>query len=272
MTKDLSKTYTKGDLLAQLHALGAPRGSVVLMHSAYRLVGSVEGGALGFLDAMIEYFTAEGGLFCVPTHTWGFLSEEITLDLSAPATCLGALSSLALRDVRGIRSQNPTHSMVVFGDRERAREFIKDELWVRSGTSPESCYGKLYQEGGYVLLVGVSHNKNTYLHCVEEILNTPNRLSPTSREVTVKLPSGELVKTQIRTHKTDFTSDISLRFPKYETAFRYHGAIRDGFLGNAPVQLCDARIMKDTMELILTNAAGEDPLADERAIPQKLYQ
>jgi len=227
---------------------------------------------MGLLDALIEYFTAEGGLFCVPTHTWGFLSKEITLDLTAPATCLGAFSELAARDVRGIRSQNPTHSMTVFGDRARAQDFIKDDLWVSSGTSPESAYGKLYREGGFVLLVGVAHNKNTYLHCVEEILGVPNRLSPEPRRVTVKLPSGELVERKLHTHQTDFTSDVSLRFPKYETAFRYHGAIRDGFVGNAPTQLCDARVMKEVMEHIWKNGEGADPLADERAIPQKLYR
>ena len=62
-----------------------------------------------------------------------------------------------------------------------------------------------------------------------------------------------------------------MRFPKYETAFRYRGAITDGFLGNAPTQVCDARIMKETVELILKNSNGSDPLADEKAILPKLY-
>lgn len=270
--KDLTKLYTKADIHSQLRAMGAPRTSIVLMHSAYRLVGNVEGGICGFLDAMIEYFTAEGGLFCVPTHTWGFLSREVTLDLTAPETCLGAISELAAKDPRGIHSQNPTHSMVVFGDRNRAEAFIKDETRITSCTSPDSAYGKLYREGGSVLLVGVAHNKNTYLHCVEEMLNVPNRLSPEAHRTTVKLTTGELVERKLHTHYTDFTSDVSLRFPKYETAFRYHGAIRDGFLGNAPTQLCDARVMKDVMERIRKNSDGKELLADERAIPQTLYR
>ena len=159
--KDSDKVYTREDLLCQLRQMHIPRDRVVLMHSSLRLVGKVEGGAEGLLDAMIEYFTAEGGLFCVPTHTWGNLNKEITLDMSDTKTCLGALSDLAAADPRGIRSLNPTHSMVVFGDRLRALDFIKDEGHVTSGTDPESCYGKLYRDGGYVLLLGVAHNKNT---------------------------------------------------------------------------------------------------------------
>ncbi len=265
------KNYTKEDIIAQLDSMNAPRNSVVLMHSSLRLIGNVEGGAKAILDAMIEYFTAEGGLFCVPTHTWANLKSDITLDMADCKTCLGAFSDLAAADPRAIRSENPTHSMAVFGERGRALDFVKGEIDVCSGTSPESCYGKIYREGGYILLVGVAHNRNTYLHCVEEIIGMSNRLTLEPLDVTVRLLSGELVRRKLRAHQTDFTNDVSLRFPKYETAFRYHGAISDGFVGNAPAQLCDARIMKEVMEKIMQNCAPEDPLADEKAILPKLY-
>ena len=267
----MNRIYKKEDITAQLSAMGAPKNSVVLMHSSLRLIGSIEGGAKALLDALIEYFTAEGGIFCVPTHTWANLKEDITLDMSDPKTCLGAFSDIAAADERAVRSQNPTHSMAVFGERERVAEFVKDELTLPSGTAPESCYGKIYRDGGYILLVGVGHNRNTYLHCVEEMIGTANRLTPEPYDVSVKLESGEIVKSKLRGHYTDFTKDVSLRFPKYETAFRYHRAIRDGFIGNAPAQLCDARIMKDVMEKIKTNSAPDDPLANELAFMPKLY-
>ena len=273
MTSDREKIYTKQDILAQLTAMGAPQGSIVLMHSSLRLIGPVEGGAKGLLDALLAYFTANGGLFCVPTHTWANLShpERHTLDLSDPHTCLGAFSDLAAADGRGIRTENPTHSMVVFGDPRRAADFIREEPFVTSGTAPNSCYGKLYEQGGFVLLVGVAHNKNTYLHCVEELLEMPNRLSPQPKPVTVRRPDGSVIHRAVHSHHTDFTGDISQRFPKYETAFRYHGAITDGFVGRAPTQLCHARRMKEVMERILLRAEGVDPLIDERAIPPKWY-
>ena len=263
------KIYTKDDILCQLAKMNIPRDRAVLMHSSIRSVGRIEGGAIGLLNAMIEYFTSEGGLFCVPTHTWASIGKEITLDMSDPKTCLGAFSDVAAADPRGVRSQHPTHSMAVFGDRDRALEFIADDARVTSSTSPDGCHGKLYREGGYVLLVGVAHNRNTYLHCVEEMLGMPNRLTAEPRELTVRLASGEVVRRKLHTHYTDFTGDVSLRFTKYETAFRYHGAITDGFIGNAPTQCCDARIMKDVMEMILKNCEGADPLANEKSLPPK---
>ena len=261
--------YTKEDLLRQLSLMEMPRGGVVLVHSSLRLVGNIAGGGQTLLNALIEYFTADGGLLCIPTHTWGFLRREITLDMTARETCLGALSAIALSDSRGVRSENPTHSMAVFG--ERAEDFVRDELYVTSGTSPESCYGKIYRAGGHILLVGVAHSRNTYLHCAEEMIGMPNRLSAEPREVTVKRASGETVTRRVYTHRTDYTADVSLRFTKYEMPFRYHGAIRDGFIGNAPAELCDARIMKDVLELIFKNS-GTDPLVDEKPIPPMLYR
>ena len=224
--------YQKSDLYRQLAALGVPRDRAVLIHSSLRAVGDVEGGGEALLDALVEYVTAEGGLCCFPTHTWHLIGRDVpTLDLSKAETCVGALTRLALEDGRGVRTLNPTHSMVVFGDRARAEAFVKDDLFVASGTDPKSCYGKICEQGGHILLVGVAHNRNTYLHCVSEMLGIPNRLTKEPRTVTVKRKNGEIVQSALHAHHTDYTVDISMRFPKYETAFRYHGAITDGFIG-----------------------------------------
>lgn len=269
--KDLNYIYTRNDIIAQLSKMNAPKNSVVLMHSSLRLVGNVEGGAEALLGTLIDYFTSEGGLFCVPTHTWRNIGKEIVLDMSDPNTSLGVFSNIAAADPRGVRSQNPTHSMVVFGDKKRAETFVNDDRFILSGTAPQSCYGKLYSMGGYVLLVGVSHNRNTYLHCVGEMLGIPNRMADEPRTLNVRLETGEVIPRQMRGYRSTAAADISTRFPKYETAFRYHGAITDGFIGNAPTQLCDARIMKETVERIFKNSNGTDPLADERALSPKLY-
>lgn len=258
---------TKQDILKGLKDFCVPKGSVVLVHSSVRAVG---GDAKDLLDALIEHFTKDGGLLCIPTHTWHNLKNDITLDIASDDTCLGILSNLAAGDGRGIRSKNPTHSMVVFGNRERAIEFIKDDEFVKTPTAPESAYGKLNSQNGYVLLIGVAHDKNTYLHAVDEILATPNRMSDKCRVVRVKDIDGTVTEHDFSLFKCDYTDDISLRFTKFETAFRYHRAITDGFVGNAPTQLCRGDIMKNVLEL-LYKKSGTDPLKSDKPIPQKWY-
>ncbi len=266
--------YSKKDIKKQLKKMGAPRDSVVLMHTSLRSIGDVEGGACGLLDTLIDYFCAKGGLLCVPTHTWDNLGnpDVYTLDMTLTESNLGAFSvAAAAKDPRGVRSENPTHSMVVFGERAKAESFIRGEEMVLTPTAPDSCYGKLFRMGGYVLLVGVSHNKNTYLHCVDEMLERPNRMSGEEMRVTVRRATGEVIERPFYLYETDYTEDISWRFHQYETAFRYHGAIRDGFLGNAPTQLCSAVKMKETVERIVKQSGGVDPLAEEEPIPPKWY-
>jgi len=263
---------TKEELRAQLQSMGVPQDRVVMVHSSLRSVGEVEGGGQGLLDVLIEHVTAKGGLLCIPTHTWrNLFRDKITLDMSIQENSLGAFSQIALEDPRGIRSEHPTHSVVVFGEANACRVLMAEEPQLTTPMPLESLHGKLYTMGGYVLLVGVGHNRNTYLHAVDEILDIPNRLSEEYLPVTVKTADGEVIQRQMRCHRTDFVGDVSLRFPKYETAFRYFGCIRDGFLGRAPTQLCDAIGMKETVEKIFSHADGKDPLSDEKPILQAWY-
>lgn len=264
--------FKKTDILNQLQKMQAPQDRVVLMHTSLRAVGEVEGGAEALLDTLIAYFTAKGGLFCIPTHTWSNLgTDRITLDMQATESNLGALPTLAAGRTDGVRSENPCHSMVVFGDRARAKAFVRDDAFVKTPTAPESCYGKLFTEHGYVLLVGVGQEKNTYLHTVDEILQVPDRMDSKPLRTTVRRPDGEILERELTLFACSTTDDISERFPKYETAFRYHGAITDGFLGHAPAQLCDAVKMKEVVELILSRSEGKDPLGSERPIPPKWF-
>lgn len=264
--------FTKEDIFRQLQKMNAPRNSVVILHSSFRTVGEVEGGAEGFLDALIEYFTAEGGLFLVVSHTWNNLfKDRITLDMQNPESNTGVISVLAAKHKDGVRSENPCHSVVVFGDRARAEALVKNERNIDTPIAPDSVYGELYRKNGYVLLVGVSQAKNTYLHTVDELLNVPDRMDDVTVDTTVRRLDGEIVTHPLRLFKCSTTDDISERFPKYDTAFRYHGAVTDGFLGYAPTQLCDAVKMKEVVELIFSRSEGKDPLGDERPIPPKWF-
>ena len=262
---------TKKDIFESLEAVGAPRRVPVTVHSAMRLVGEVEGGAHGFLDALIEYFTAEGGLLVVPTHTWDKIGcEKITLDLTKAETNLGALSRVALLDGRGIRSENPTHSAVVFGERGRALDFISGERLVKTPTGVGGCYARLYDEGGAVLLVGVSQTSNTYLHALDEIIGKYDRMEEAPIHLAVRRESGEVCEREFYTFD-ESRGDLSYRFDKLSVAFRYQGAEKPFFIGEAPSLLCDARGMKETVELIYSRVGDYDILSDERPLDPRLY-
>ena len=263
----------RSDLFRQLDTMGVPRDRVVLIHSSLRAVGAIEGGGKALLDALVAHITAEGGLCCFPTHTWHLIGLDVpTLDLTKHETCVGALTRLALEDGRGTRTLNPTHSMVVFGDPWRVAAFVAGEETQTTHTAPDGCYGKLYDEDGYVLLLGVGHKANTYLHCVEEMLGVADRLTEEPIDVSVKYPSGKVAHRLVYTFDEEKNGDVSHHFPKFEPAFRAHGCIVDGRIGEAPAQLCSARGMKRVMEMIYARADGKELLCDDAPLDPKLYE
>ena len=258
--------FTKEQLLEQLHAFENAVGRPVFVHSSLRSVGPVDGGGEVILDALIQFFTRQSGLLCVPTHTWAW----DTMDLRKAESCIGTLPRLAAAREDGIRSLNPTHSMMAFGD--GAKAFVACDATTTSPIGPDSCYGKLLEEDGYVLLLGVGHDSNTYLHCVEEMLGVPGRMTQEKVARYIIDKDGNKHTRYIHWFDVSKIEDPSLYFGKYEPAFRYHGAILDGMLGNAPVQLCSARKMYEVMALVRRRTNGSELLSDYTPLPTDSYK
>jgi len=263
---------TKEKLFSQLEEMGAPKDRPVIVHTALRKVGEIDGGGEALLSWLMEYFTEKGGLLCVPTHTWAYQDGKSvpTLDLMYPRTCLGMLPTLALKRPDGVRSLHPTHSMVVFGAGKEA--FVAGEEQVQTTTAPQGCYGKLHRMGGKVLLVGVGQEKNTFLHCVEEMLHIPNRIGSIPMELTVRLPDGKILPRKLYPLEAEGIYDVSQQFPNYEPAFRHHGCITDGFVGRAAAQLCDTEKMCRVMERIFLSSGGKEMLFDDTPIDPRYYK
>ena len=265
--------FTKKDIINQLKELNAPTNSIVLIHSSLKAIGAIEGRAEALLDTFIEYFTSDGGLLCIPAHTWDRIGDlsRITLDFSNPQTCIGTLSNIAVKHQNAVRSCHPTHSMAVFGDKMRVTEFVSGEEIFDTPANPKGCYGKIYNNNGYILLIGVGHNRNTYLHCVEEMLDVPNRISKVPKKATIQFSDGTVTEKWLHPHEAIGIGDVSLKYPKFEQAFRYHNCITDGKIGNADGQLCNARKMKDVMEMIYLRSGKKDLLTDDTPIPTQYY-
>ena len=187
-------------------------------------------------------------------------------------SCIGVLPKIAAAHPDGVRTLHPTHSMVVFGEKSRVEEFVKDEGIVDSPANPKGCYGKIYDEDGYVLLVGVGHTKNTFIHCIEEMLEVPDRLTEYMVERTILHKDGSEEKRFLRWFNPDGIPDVSVNFDKFEPAFRYHRCIIDGHIGNAEVQLCNTVKMKDVIELIYNNNGFNELLDNNLPLDVRLYK
>ena len=258
----------KEEILKQLASFDIAKGKIVTVHTSLKAIGKIDGGGETLLSALIEFFTQDGGLLCVPTHTW----NSTVYDMRENESCIGVLPKIAAGHPDGVRTVHPTHSMTVFGEKNRVMDFVKDEGVVDTPTNPKGCYGKIYDEDGFVLLIGVGHDKNTFLHCVEEMLDVPNRLTKEMVERMIIHKDGREEQRFLHWFDTDEIPDVSVNFGKFEPAFRYHDCIIDEQIGNAKIQLCSARKMKSVVELIYKNNNGRELLNNNLSLDERLYK
>ncbi len=259
---------SKADIEKDLQTFQVAQGKIVSVHTSLKAVGDIEDGGETLLSALVEFFTAKDGVLYIPTHTW----DSNVYDMRKNQSCTGVLSRLAAGHPKAVRTTHPSHSMALFGDCKKVQELFALEDVSVTPASPDGCMGKLYDEDGYVLLIGVGQNKNTFLHCVEEMLCVPNRLTKETIAHTVIRPDGRKEIKNIYCFDEENFCDASVFFGKFEPAFRYHGAIIDGKIGNAPVQLCSARKMKEVVEQIYQNNQFGELLDNDNPLDEKLYK
>ena len=261
---------TKNDIKDFLKSIGIKQNDNVTIHCSLRSIGEIEGGADGLIDAFCEYLS--DGLFIVPTHTWDSVVRETPYyDVRTTEPCIGTLPKVAAFRPEAVRSLHPTHSVTVFG--KDAAEFVKGEERSASPAPADGCLSRLYELGGKVLLIGVGHERNTYLHAVDERWNLPDRLNPDPFVITIKDYDGnEITSPPFRTHYCAASDRcVSEYYPNYKQALEYTGAVTYSQLGNALVYVCDARKMTDTIQKIWEKADRDLCISDE-PIATELYK
>ena len=261
---------TKQDITAFLENNGIRHDDKVVVHASLRSVGPIEDGADGLIDAMCSYLNE--GLLIIPTHTWDEVGRNNPFyDVRRSVPCIGTLAVVAFERKDGVRSLHPTHSVVAFG--KDAADYVKGEELCGSPAPVNSCLSRLYEEGGKVLLIGVGHERNTYLHSVDERLGIPDRLNPDAFVITIKDHDGNIIQSPpFRTHFTAASDRcVSEYYPNYKEAFEYTGAVRYAMLGKALVYICDAKGMTDTVKK-LWDRTDHDLCIRKEEIPGECYK
>lgn len=260
---------TRNDVFALLESFGIRRDDVVTIHSSLREVGPLEGGADGLIDALKDYLC--DGLLLIPTHTWAVVNAANPhFDVRSTVPNIGTLSRVAAFRQDGVRSLHPTHSMAAFG--ENAREYIQGEEKSATPAPVGGALSRLYELNGKVLLVGVGHERNTYLHSIDERIDRPNRLSPKGFAVEITDWDGNILRNEdFRPHRTEGISvGLSEYYRNYKHALDVTGAVQYGWLGNALTTCCDCRKMTDTV-LRIWERADRDVCIGIQEIPEEWY-
>ncbi len=264
MSKTNKVLVTKKDIWLMLEKFDIKHNDTVMVHSSMRSTGGVDGGCDTVIDAFKEYLY--DGLFLVPSHTWDRVNSENPLfDVKNTMPCTGALTVVATKRSDGVRSLHPTHSVVAFG--KRAEEFVAGEENANSPCPPGGCWARLYDEKAKIILLGVTHTRNTFIHAIDEMIDYPGRLSENPFEITIVDHNRNMLTTLFRAHK----APISEFYQNFKKPLEELGAVSYGALGNATVYSCDAVKLTHVLKHIIKKA-GRDLCTKDEEIPYELYK
>ena len=185
-TKAIARTdypLTAQSLAEQLHACGLRSGQTVLVHMAMSRLVWVIGGAEAVIRAFLAVLGPEGTLM-MPTHStnntdpsewqhppipqsWWQLVRDHTPAFNpatTPTRLMGAVPELLRTWPGAIRSNHPVTSFAALGPNAT---YLTHDHVLEEATGNRSPVGRLYELDGYVVLLGVTHWKNTSLHLAE---------------------------------------------------------------------------------------------------------
>ena len=151
-----------------------------------------------------------------------------------------------------------------------AAAYLEGELDANTPCTPGGCYDRLRAAHGKVLLLGVTHARNTFIHSVEEVLNVPNRLTDKPMRMTVVDEAGAQHTVYMRRHYNAQQPHISEDFVKLEQAYLDCGAARNTKFGDAKCILCDAEGLFRVTRHVL--APNPEAFVTEPVIPPERWQ
>lgn len=174
---------TRESLAADLRALGVQPGMIVLLHSSLCSLGWVCGGAQAVVQACFDVLTPMGTLV-VPTQTgensepshwsrppvdaswWTIIRAHMPAfdPQITPSQHMGIIPELVRTWPGSVRSNHPAVSFAAVG--HDAALLMADHA-LDDGLGEGSPLRRMYERGGWVVLLGVDHESNTSLHLAQ---------------------------------------------------------------------------------------------------------
>ena len=187
--------HTKEQLKRDLRLLGIKSGDTVLVHSSYKSLGGIEGGAEAFFSAFFELLGEEGTLV-LPALSYDSVTRDNPIfDIDGSPSCVGYLSEYFRTRVSGVkRSIHATHSCCALG--KNAELLTSGHEKDSTPVGENSPFAKLPSVGGKILMLGCKTGHNTSMHGVEETVENPYCIDRTA-PVEYTLICGERVIKQM---------------------------------------------------------------------------
>ena len=168
--------WTRQQLAADLQRLGVETGDLLFIHSSFKSIGPVDGGAATVVGALDDA-VGPAGLILMPSFNMVKEDRPGTWDISSASSTVGWLTDFFRRMPGVCRSEHYSHSVAARS--AGSEEFVADHMRREGLRSPwdlepwGKTYGvhspmyRAYERDGKLLMLGVDYESSTYVHIVE---------------------------------------------------------------------------------------------------------
>lgn len=229
-------------LQQEIHALGLPRGAVVIVHSSLSALGVVEGGPRTVVEAL-WHSVGDTGTLVVPTFTPQVSDpypqslafddprvegarQDVPLFHDALSTPMGAVANAVLACAGRKRGAHPQASVAALGAHAERITIDQPLVYALGQGSP---FERMHDLNAYILLLGVGHNRNSFLHYAESLV-------PHHRTKLRRFPYS-VRNERLWVEAPDVGDDNGKHFPQLGAEADIAGLIRHRMIGSAPCQL-----------------------------------
>ncbi len=201
----VGRPVTYDDLVEEFRKIGIERGQTISVHISMSKIGWIVGGSETLIRALL-YVVGDTGTIMMPSQTWKNLDPSTGVHWEqpeewwsairenwpaydpqvTPAIGMGSTAEMFRKWHGAKRSSHPARSFAALGPHA---EYLVRDHDLENIFGKGSPLDKLYELDGYVLLLGVGHNKNTSLHLAEARAEYPGKHC--SRESSAMMVEGK---------------------------------------------------------------------------------
>lgn len=143
------------DLVRGFAQMGISPGDTIMVHSSYKSLGGVNGGADTVIDSLVES-VGDKGTVLFPTFNFESWVDTHYFDVRETASHMGIITELARCRETAVRTPHPLYSFAVLGNRQE--EFAAcDDV---EAVGDNSVFALFHKFNGLIVSIGLDFNSS----------------------------------------------------------------------------------------------------------------
>ncbi|MEA3349435.1 MAG: AAC(3) family N-acetyltransferase, partial [Chloroflexota bacterium] len=151
--------FSYEDILKKFKQIELTKSGVIMVHSSYKSLGGVEGGAGTVIDALLEFVGPQGTVL-LPNFEFKSWTESHYFDVAETHSKMGIIGELARLRPDALRTPHPIYSFAAIGKRKDEFAACDDE----EAYGPNSVFARFHQLNGTIVSIGLHWNSTFSLH------------------------------------------------------------------------------------------------------------